>query len=169
MEKVYRKVGRRYVSCGYNDIPDISDGIWMVQSSPSSKSIYSLFWRVGELNRPVDVVTQAAIQSISDDIASYLVKLGKDGKEYDEAKELVGGYLKGHPSFVNISAGDMASLILRRIALHLEEGEKLSWDTLQYKFREEVGVDNIDVKTLNWFTEWLEKNNVKFRQGKNIG
>ena len=47
MEKVYRKVqkGKRFVyePIGYNDVPDMSDGIWLVQSSPSSKSMQGLW------------------------------------------------------------------------------------------------------------------------------
>lgn len=37
MEKIYRKLENgRYVEAGYN-IPDISDGIWVVQTKPYSK------------------------------------------------------------------------------------------------------------------------------------
>lgn len=124
IEKVYRKVGRKYVECGYNNIPDISDGIWIVSSKPYSKGYSSVFWRVGDLKRPVDVVTHAALQTMSDDIARYMMNLCKEeSEEYKDAKEVCGGYLHGVPSFYNISAGDMASLLLRRIATHLEKVE----------------------------------------------
>lgn len=175
MEKVYRKVGRKYVECGYNNIPDISDGIWLVQSKPGSKGYSSVFWKVGNVERPADVVTHAALQSIEEDLAQYLVNLGKaDSKEFREAKEIAGGYLTEPIGVYNISASQLCSLLLRRIALHLEDGENMSWDTLQYKFREECIVPHspnfdLQVHLLYQFTNWLKENNIKFRQGKNIG
>ena len=175
MEKVYRKIGRKYVECGYNNIPDISDGIWLVQSKPGSKGYSSVFWKVGNIERPVDVVTHAALQSIEEDLSMYLRKLGDtDSKEYKEATELAGGYIQGPISYYNVSAADLCSLFLRRIALHLEDGENMSWDSLQFKFREETQLHtkpefNDGVKVLYQFTDWLKENNIKFRQGKNIG
>lgn len=175
MEKVYRKIGKRYVECGYNNIPDISDGIWLVRSNPGRKGQTSLFWKVGNIERPVDVVTHAALQSIEEDLAHYLLKLGdENSSEYKEAVELAAGYIKRPISYHNVSAADLCSLFLRRIALHLEDGENMSWDSLQYKFREECIVPHspnydLQVHLLYQFTKWLEDNNIKFRQGKNIG
>ena len=75
MEKLYRKNSKgRYESIGYNSIPDLSDGIWLVQSSPSSRSVSSLVWKVGDLKRPVDIVTHASLQAVADDLVSYLMK-----------------------------------------------------------------------------------------------
>lgn len=175
MEKVYRKIGKRYIECGYNNIPDISDGIWIVKSNPGIKGQTSLFWKVGNIERPVDVVTHAALQSIEEDLAHYLLKLGdENSKEYQKAKEISAGYIRGPIGYHNVSAADLCSLFLRRIALHLENGENMSWDSLQYKFREETQLHkkpefNDGVKVLYQFTKWLEDNNIKFRQGKNIG
>lgn len=175
MEKVYRKIGKRYVECGYNNIPDISDGIWIVRSNPGRKGQTSMFWKVGNIERPVDIVTHAALQSIEEDLAHYLLKLGDvNSTEFQEAKEIAGGYLNSSIGYTNISASQLCSLFLRRIALHLEDGENMSWDTLQYKFREETQLHTKPefsdvVKVLYQFTKWLEDNNIKFRQGKNIG
>jgi hypothetical protein len=175
MEKVYRKVGRKYVSCGFNSMPDMSDGIWIVKSNANSKSHTSLFWKVGNLDRPCDVVTHAALQSIEQDLANYLVRLGDEkSKEFAEAKDISGGYLTKPVGYYNISAGELVSLLLRRMAIHLEDGEKLSWDSLQLKFREQVLKSyapeyDDQVKTLYAFTKWLNESGVKFRQGKNIG
>ena len=125
LEKVYRKVGRKYVECGYNNIPDISDGIWIISSKPYSKSYSSLFWKVGDLKRPVDVVTHASLQQMSDDLASYLIKLGDtNSNEYRMAKEKCGGYLQGAVSYCNISASDLCSLFLSEIASKLEKTER---------------------------------------------
>lgn len=121
MDKLYRKVGKKYVSVGY-DIPDISDGIWMVQSKPSSKRQTSLVWKVGDLKRPVDVVTHAALQTMEKDICSYIMKLSdENSEEYKEAKEICGGYLMGPIGFTNISPSDIATLFLRRVAINIEK------------------------------------------------
>jgi len=170
MEKVYRKIGRRYVECGYNNIPDISDGIWLVRSNEGSKGYSSAFWKVGNIERPVDIVTHAALQSIEEDLSRYLLSLGKvDSKEFKEAKEIAGGYLNEPIGYHNVSASQLCSLFLRRIALHLEDGENKSWDTLQHEFRRCVVPSEIDVSTLYKFTRWLKEHGIKFRQGKNIG
>lgn len=174
MDTVYRKVGRKYVPCGYSSIPDISDGIWLVKSEPGRRSMHSLFWRVGDLKRPADIVTHAALQSIENDLAIYMLKLGDEkSAEYKELKELCGDWVKSPVGFYNISPSDLVSVMLRRIALHLEDGEIMSWDTLQMKFRESIKTEELNkltpVETLYKFTEWLKANNIKFRQGKNIG
>lgn len=174
-EIVYRKVGRKYVSCGYNNIPELSDGIWLIKSHDGGGSQTSVFWRVGDMKRPVDIVTHAALQSISDDLSQYLVKLGDvNSKEYLEAKEIIGGRINGGIQYSNASASEVASLFLRRIAIHLEDGVNMSWDSLQLNFREESQLHtkqefNDGVKVLYQFTEWLNKNGIKFRNGNNIG
>jgi len=173
MEKLYKKIGKRYKECGYNT-PDISDGIWLVQSKPHSKSQQSLLWKVGDLKRPVDVVTHCAIQSVEEDLANYLMRLGDEtSSEFKEAKEYAGSWLLNPIRFYNISASLLVTLLLRKLSTHLEEGENISWDDFQFKFREAVGVDVLQkmspIEALYAFTKWLKDNNVKFRQNKNIG
>lgn len=122
MEQLYRKVGKRYVEWGFGGIPDISDGIWLIQNNPNSKSQSSLFWKVGELKRPCDVTTHASIQSMADDITRYLMRLRDvNTDEYKEALEICGGYLKGPVICTNISAADLTMLILRQIAIKCEK------------------------------------------------
>lgn len=76
MEKIYRKDEKgRYYSVGYNDVVDLADGVWLVQSKPSSKSITSMVWKVGDIKRPVDVVTHASIQAMERDLVKYIQKL----------------------------------------------------------------------------------------------
>jgi hypothetical protein len=119
MEDMYRKLpSGRYEKVGYWNIPDLSDGIWLVQTNPHSRLVSSLIWKVGDLKRPVDIVTHASLQAISDDLASYLMKLGDiDSDEYKEAVEIMGGYIRGPIHFSNVSASDIVSLLIRQIAI----------------------------------------------------
>jgi hypothetical protein len=174
-EKLYRKVGKRYQEVSMPERYDMQDGIWLVQNNPYSKNMSSLYWRVGDLKRPADIVTHASLQVLEDDLSRYVFKLTeKDSDEFKEAVEISGGYLKSPVGFYNISASQFVNLILRRIALHLEDGEKINWDSLQHKFRDETQLyekpefEN-GVKVLYMFTDWLKKNNIKFRQNNNIG
>jgi hypothetical protein len=174
-EKLYKKVGRRYVEVTMPERYDMTDGIWLIQNKPHSRSISSLYWKVGDIKRPADIVTHASLQTLEDDLSRYLLNL-KDERsvEFKEAKELSGGYIKDAIGFYNVSASQLVSLLLRRIATHLEEGENVNWDKFQFKFREETRLHEKPefeqgVKVLYLFTEWLEKNNIKFRQNNNIG
>ena len=121
MEKIYRKKKNgRYEAVGYN-IPDISDGIWLVQTKPGVRSISNLVYKVGEIKEPVDVVKAAAIHSMGDALTNYLMKITDETtEEYKEAKGLLGGCLRGIPHISNISAYDLSTLILRRIAQELK-------------------------------------------------
>jgi hypothetical protein len=120
METTYKKVGRKYVSIGYN-IPDITDGIWIVQSTPYSKSITSLAWKVGDLKRPVDVVTHATIQTIGDELVQYITKLSQeDSPEFKEITKHYGHYIRGPVGLYNISPSDFITVLLRKIATIIE-------------------------------------------------
>lgn len=123
MEKLYRKNSKgRYEECSLGYSERLSDGIWLVQNKPHSKSFESLLWKVGDLKRPVDVTTHSALYSFQDKLTSYLMKLTeKDSLELEEAEKLLGGYLKGEIGFYNISASDLCQLFLRQIALNIEE------------------------------------------------
>lgn len=119
MEKMYRKLpSGRYEYIGYSGVPDMSDGIWLVQTNPHSRSVSSLIWKVGDLKRPVDIVTHASLHAVADKIVSYLMKLGDiDSNEYKEAVEIMGGYIRGPIHFANVSASDIVSLLIRQIAI----------------------------------------------------
>jgi hypothetical protein len=129
MDTLYRKVesGKKvkYVKAGYVDIPDLTDGIWMVQNHPYSKQISSLVWKVGDLKNPVDVVSLASLQTMEQDLCDYLQQLGDVNSEaYKDAEKIFGGYIRGAVSFSNISPRDLASLFLRRIAINLDKEKK---------------------------------------------
>ena len=126
MEKLYRKKknGRYEELIGYQDT--LSDGIWLVQTKPYSRSLTSLMWKVGDLKRIVDVTTHVALQSYEDDLTRYLMKLtDANSDEYKNAVETIGsGWIKGPIGYSNISARDLCILFLRQIAINIEEDGK---------------------------------------------
>ena len=166
MEKLYRKNSKgRYEECGYDVRHDMQDGIWMVQSKPSSKSTTSLVWKVGDLKRPVDVVTIAALESFNSDLTSYLMKLTEENsEELKEAKELLGGYLKGAVQYGNISASDLCSLFLRRIAMECEETKvPRSWSDVFYEYRREKDISSEEIQLFYKLADWLKEKNYKLK------
>jgi len=62
-DKLYKKVGRKYVEISMPERFDMQDGVWLVQSAPGWKSMSSLYWKVGDLKRPA-VVTQTVQMEI---------------------------------------------------------------------------------------------------------
>jgi len=122
METLYRKKANgRYEKASISYTDDLSDGVWLVQTKPSSRSLTSLFWKVGDLKRVADVTTHAALQGFEHELTSYLMKLcDQNSDEYKDAQQRLGGYLMGPVSFLNISASDICSLFLRKIAMEIE-------------------------------------------------
>ena len=166
MTPIYRKNSKgRYEECGYDVRHDMQDGIWLVQSKPYSKSTTSLVWKVGDLKGPVDVVTIAALESFTDDLTQYLMKLTEEGsEELKEAKERLGGYLHGAVGYQNISASDLCSLFLRRIAMECEETKvPTSWNKVFYDFRRAKNIESEGVKLLYELEDWLKEKNYKLK------
>lgn len=125
MEELYRKKsnGRYQKVISYKD--NLSDGIWLVQTTPNSRSISSLIWKVGDLKRIADVTTHAALQSYEDDLTGYLIKLtDSNSEEYKEAVEQMGGWIKGHIGYSGISARDLCILFLKQLAIKVENEDK---------------------------------------------
>lgn len=123
MEKLYRKKSNgRYESVGYN-IPDISDGIWLVQSKPGIKSISSLVWKVGDLKEPVNVVDLASLHTIKDNLINWLNELQKENSEtFNKAKDLFKGHITDNPKLYNISSSDFIDLLLNEIYKNIKNG-----------------------------------------------
>lgn len=123
MEKLYRKNsnGRYQEVIGYTDT--LSDGIWLVQTKPYSRSISSLVWKVGDLKRIADITTHASLQSYEDDLTNYLIKItDSNSEEYKSAVEQIGnGWIKGPIGYSNISARDLCILFLKQMAINIEE------------------------------------------------
>ena len=121
MEKLYRKRSNgRYESIGFNGVPDLTDGIWLVQSKPGWKSSSNLIFRIGDVKGLVDITTHAALQAMSNDLALYVSKLQDESSdEFLDAKELLGSWIKGPISISGIASADLSSLLLRRIAFNL--------------------------------------------------
>jgi hypothetical protein len=122
MEELFRKQsnGRYKKVIAYRDT--LQDGIWVIQSNPSSTSISSLVWKVGDLKRIADVTTHAALQSYEDNLTNYLVKLTDvNSQEYKDAVIQLGSWIKEPIDFTGISPRDLSILILRQIAINIEQ------------------------------------------------
>jgi hypothetical protein len=122
MEELFRKQsnGRYKKVIAYRDT--LQDGIWVIQSNPSSTSISSLVWKVGDLKRIADVTTHAALQSYEDNLTNYLVKLTDvNSQEYKDAVLQLGSWIKEPIDFTGISPRDLSILILRQIAINIEQ------------------------------------------------
>jgi hypothetical protein len=123
METLFRKLPNgKYQAVTTNVHDSLGDGIWVVQHKDLGKSLTSLVWLVGDLKRPADVTTHAAIQSMSSKLTRYIMQIQEpDSKEFHEAQEMLGGYLRGPVQIGNIGAHDLAKLFLRKIALLIED------------------------------------------------
>lgn len=122
MEELYRKKknGRYQKVVGYSDT--LQDGIWLVQTKPSSTRISSLMWKVGDLKRVADVTTHAALQSFDDNLTEYLLRLTDvNSEEYKDAVLQLGSWIKDPIEFTGISPNDLSILILRQIAINIEQ------------------------------------------------
>lgn len=122
MEELYRKKknGRYQKVVGYSDT--LQDGIWLVQTKPSSTRISSLIWKVGDLKRVADITTHAALQSFDDNLTAYLLRLTDvNSEEYKDAVLQLGSWLKDPIEFTGISPNDLSILILRQIAINIEQ------------------------------------------------
>ena len=122
MNELYRKKknGRYEKVVGYIDT--LPDGIWLVQTKPSSTRISSLIWKVGDLKRVVDVTTHAALQSYDDNLTNYLMKLTDiNSEEYKDAVLQLGSWIKDPIDIRGISPNDLSILILRQIAINIEQ------------------------------------------------
>ena len=122
MNELYRKKknGRYEKVVGYIDT--LSDGIWLVQTKPSSTRISSLIWKVGDLKRVADVTTHAALQSYDDNLTNYLMKLTDiNSEEYKDAVLQLGSWIKDPIDIRGISPNDLSILILRQIAINIEQ------------------------------------------------
>lgn len=125
METLYKRVvkdGQETFEPAETEFKDrLPDGIWVIQTKPGSRGISSAAYMVGKLQRPADLVTHASIQTMGDGISDYLLKLGDHkSSEYQEAQDILGGYLRGPVEFYNISPHDLALLILRQVAFKCE-------------------------------------------------
>ena len=122
MEKLYRKKENGKYECVGYDYDCLSDGVWLVQTKPHSTSMTNLMWRVGDIKKPIDVVTHASLQTMEDKISSYLYQLTQESSnEYKELKKMYGDWVRGPLQIVNFSFCDLTSIILRQIAIQIEE------------------------------------------------
>jgi len=122
MEKLYRKKENGKYECVGYDYDNLSDGIWLVQTNPHSKSMTNLMWRVGDIKKPVDLVTHASLQTMEHKISIYLSQLTQESSpEFKELKKMYGDWVRGPLQINNLSFCDLTSIILRQIAIQIEE------------------------------------------------
>jgi hypothetical protein len=122
MEELFRKKANGRYEKVIGHIDTLQDGIWLIQSKPSSRSISSLLWKVGDLKRVADVTTHAALQSYGDNLTNYLVKLTDvNSQEYKDAVIQLGNFIRGPIEINNISPADLSILILKQIAINIEQ------------------------------------------------
>lgn len=123
MEKIYRKKGRKYVHIGY-DVPDLTDGIWMVKTDSSSKSTTSLIWKIGDLPQ-ADMKLHASLQKYEDELSRFLSGLSKtDSDAYKFYSETCVGD-DNHPiEIYGTSTAELMTTILRKLATLIQEDNK---------------------------------------------
>jgi hypothetical protein len=121
MEELYRKVGNRYELVGYSNMPDINEGIWLVQKTRSGRSYKNLVWRLGDIKPPVDVVNIASLMSLEKSLMGFLRDVGDENSEaYKELSNKLGGWLTGPVTFNNIPLHDLVDEILVHIGKQLK-------------------------------------------------
>jgi len=122
MEELYRKKKNGRYEKVIGHIDTLQNGIWLVQTKPSSTRISSLIWKVGDLKRVADVTTHAALQSYDDNLTNYLMKLtDANSEEYKDAVLQLGSWIKDPIDIRGISPNDLSILILRQIAINIEQ------------------------------------------------
>lgn len=165
METLYRKIGTRYEPVGYNGIPDLVDGIWLIQHHKYSKGYRNLIGRLSEVPQIKDIVTKGALVAMTDDLTRYLVKLGKsESEEFKSAQAKLGGAIHGEIHVSNISPSDFIDLILDEIGKDLEKTAATDWHKLMYDFR---STDNsVNTNDLYKFVDWLKDKGYSLKQRK---
>jgi hypothetical protein len=100
---IYRKEGHRYVPIAWVPTDMLTPGIHLVEISPHGRKRSSLDWlcrKVGEVKKPIDIVSLATLCTMSDGLASHIAKLSEENR--------------------SLSAADIAEASLAWISQHLE-------------------------------------------------
>ena len=142
METLYKKVGNKYEPVGYTNVPDLYDGVWLVQRREHSKSTSGLIWRLGDIPM-ADVNLFVSLFKYEDDISSFLVKMSDETS--DEFKQ---SGLKKAPKYYDVSAVEYASIIIKKLGT-LIQSEKQENFTKRESFKNRKSkIDNIKKLTL---------------------
>ena len=114
MEQLYRKVGKRYVPAGTNELY-LSDGLWLI--TKNKKRMMNLTYYIGEVTTPINLNNHAYLQKFNSDLGMFIQSLQDvNSDEYKEAKKQLGGWIKGDIRLIGIASQDLASLVLKFLA-----------------------------------------------------
>lgn len=103
METYYVKEGRKYRPIGCLPSGHVWPGLWLIEETKCSRKKTNMKYivqRVGDLKKPIDVVSMAALMTMSDGLASRLHDLFSEGNR--------------------LSNSDIANTVLAWIAENLE-------------------------------------------------
>lgn len=121
MEKLYKKVNGKYVQCGYTDVPDLYDGIWLVTDRNNVKSTSSLLWKIGDIPM-ADLNLFVSILKYENDLSTYLLRLTQGDSE--ECKEILEDFNFKEPlGIYNWPIAVLTSVLLKKIG-ELIQNEK---------------------------------------------
>lgn len=105
---------------GYN-IPDLTDGIWMVRTESHSKSMTSLVWKIGNIPK-ADLNLYASLQKYGDDLSRFILELNDVTSDaYKFYSETSMGWDENSIGFYGISSSELITAILRKLAMLIQE------------------------------------------------
>lgn len=166
MEKLYKKIKSgsraRYEEVGYTNIPDITDGIWLIKSDKLGKSYSNLVFKLGEIKNPVDVVTRCSLYSLQNEFMEYLNNIQDEHTDdFIQLRKNCSGY-DFNPAIVGISMYDFSLAVLNFLGRNLEEGVKFELSDIMWNFRKEFKLHedkdfDAKVSILYRFIEFIQK------------
>lgn len=114
MEQLYKKVGKRYIPAGTNELY-LSDGLWLI--TQNKKRMINLTYYIGNISTPVNLNNHAYLQQFSSDLGMFIQRLQDvNSDEYKQSKEQLGEWIRGEIKLSSISSQDLASLVLKFLA-----------------------------------------------------
>lgn len=168
METYYRKIKTKgekvkYEPIGVGGMPDLYDGIWMVNTKEHSKSISSVVWRLGGLKEISDVISFVSLFALEDELCRYVLKLtDENSKEFKEANERFSLGNKGIGIY-NISIANFVSLVLLEIGKHTNFVAKNEVNDVcnQYINSLDTNIESYGerIRSILSFKQWLSENN----------
>lgn len=121
MEKLYKKVGKKYVEVGYN-LPDIPDGFYFSQKIKNGTRTTSVnYWLGSNPQEPVELQKLVQVMQHDDALASFLNQIqDKNSDEFKKLNNDCNHKLSEATQILNISTHDLSVAILRFIFKQLK-------------------------------------------------